>query len=391
MIHFGVGFVPESVVDEGFKVVDKPALRNLIGLKAVLGEDVAGSIFGRGTALVEIGVVVGNLVDDRAEMVALGVVVLLTVGSIGLNDKESIVVVVSESSSLPCEHVVTAVPTIASHDTRLVLDRRHHAHTVEYGHNGVVGSRGLATDVDADNVAVGNTQNLIVGQAPNLEFALAIVAYGNLGVAYGVVRLLARGDDVGKELGLLDFAMTEVVDGVRIEDKVAGIAESLLLVDRSLSGAESMSLELVAEIAIPVDSLETSSLFPHTPKELARFAKTFRAGGAVFVAQQPLGKSPKIFDRLHIVLDDEARNEDEGIGVVVGRIHGKLAAVVEESGSATACRLEDLDVVLNIMYTARDRRDNAFGVVLGSLLPIGNLGIVGTVEVVATDGIEVVE
>ena len=207
VIHFGVGFVPESVVDEGFKVVDKPTLRNLIGLKTILGEDVASGVLGRGTALVEIGVVVGNLVDDRAEMVALGVVVFLTVGSIGLNDKESIVVVVSESSSLPCEHVVTAVPTIASHDTRLVLDRRHHAHTVEYGHNGVVGSRGLTTDVDADNVAVGNTQNLIVGQAPNLEFALAIVAYGNLGVAYGVVRLLARGDDVGKELGLLDFAL----------------------------------------------------------------------------------------------------------------------------------------------------------------------------------------
>lgn len=114
VIHFGVGFVPESVVDEGFKVVDKPALRNLIGLKTILGEDVAGSIFGRGTALIEIGIVVGNLVDDRAEVVALGIVVLLTVGSIGLNDKESIVVVVSESSSLPCEHVVTAVPTIAS-------------------------------------------------------------------------------------------------------------------------------------------------------------------------------------------------------------------------------------------------------------------------------------
>ena len=152
-----------------------------------------------------------------------------------------------------------------------------------------------------------------------------------------------------------------------------------------------MSLELVAEIAIPVDSLETSSLFPHTPKELARFAKTFRTGGAVFVAQQPLGKSPNIFDRLHIVLDDEARDEDEGIGVVVGRIHGKLAAVVEESGSTTASRLEDLDVVLNVVNTTGDRRDNAFGVVLGCLLPIGDLGIVGAMKVVATDSIEVVE
>ena len=152
-----------------------------------------------------------------------------------------------------------------------------------------------------------------------------------------------------------------------------------------------MSLELVAEVAIPVDSLETSSLFPHTPKELARLAKSLRAGGAVFVAQQPLGKSPNIFDRLHVVLDDEARNEDEGIGIVVGRIHGKLASVVEETRSATSSRLEDLDIVLNIVDTARDRRDNAFGVVLGCLLPIGNLGIVGAVEVVATDGIEVVE
>ena len=118
--HFGVGVVPESVVDEGFKVVDKPTLRNLIGLKTILGEDVAGSVLGRGTALVEIGVVVGNLVDDRAEMVALGIIVLLTVGSIGLNDKESIVVIVSESCCLPCKHVVTAVSTVASHDTRLV-------------------------------------------------------------------------------------------------------------------------------------------------------------------------------------------------------------------------------------------------------------------------------
>ena len=185
--------------------------------------------------------------------------------------------------------------------------------------------------------------------------------------------------------------MTQVVDRIRIKDKVAGIAESLLLVDRSLSGAESMSLELVAEIAIPVDSLETSSLFPHTPKELARFAKAFRTCGAVFVAQQPLGKSPNIFDRLHIVLDDEARDEDKGVGIVVGRIHGKLTTVVEETRSATSSRLEDLDVVLNIVDTARDRRDNAFGVVLGCFLPIGNLGIVGAVEVVATDGIEVVE
>ena len=43
------------------------------------------------------------------------------------------------------------------------------------------------------------------------------------------------------------------------------------------------------------------------------------------------------------------------------------------------------------MDTIGDRRDNAFGVVLGCLLPIGDLGIVGTVEVVATDSIEVVE
>ena len=85
--------------------------------------------------------------------------------------------------------------------------------------------------------------------------------------------------------------MTEVVDGIGIEDKVAGIAECLLLVDRCLSGAEGVGLELVAEIAIPVDSLEASTFLPHTPKELARFAKAFRTGGAVFVAQQPLGKS----------------------------------------------------------------------------------------------------
>ena len=152
-----------------------------------------------------------------------------------------------------------------------------------------------------------------------------------------------------------------------------------------------MSLELVAEVAIPVDSLEASTFLPHTPKELARLAKAFRTCGAVFVAQQPLGKSPNIFDRLHIVLDDEARDEDEGIGVVVGRIHGKLAAVVEESGSTTASRLEDLDVVLNVVNTTGDRRDNAFGVVLGCLLPIGDLGIVGAMKVVATDSIEVVE
>ena len=140
MVHLGVGFVPKFIVDESFKVVDEPSLSNLVGLESVLGEHVASGVLGRGTTLIEIRVIIGNLVDDRTKVVALGVVVLLAVGCIGLNDEQSIVVVVSKSCCLPCKHIVTTMPTIASYHTRLVLHGRHHAHTVEHGHNGVVGS-----------------------------------------------------------------------------------------------------------------------------------------------------------------------------------------------------------------------------------------------------------
>ena len=152
-----------------------------------------------------------------------------------------------------------------------------------------------------------------------------------------------------------------------------------------------MSLELIAEIAIPVDSLETSSLLPHTPKEFTRLAIAFRVSGAVFVFQKPHGKLAHVLDRLHVVLDDEARNEDESIGIVVGWIHGKLTTVVEETRSTTSGGLKDFDIVLDVMNTARDRRNNTLGVVLGRLLPISHLGIVSTVEVVASHSVKVVE
>ena len=152
-----------------------------------------------------------------------------------------------------------------------------------------------------------------------------------------------------------------------------------------------MGGKLVSVVSVPFYRLKASTLLPHSPEELSGLTITLRTRASVSVLQKPLGKCSSVLYRSHILFDEETRNKEERISIIILWVHCQLALVVEETRVTSTGTLEYLHVVFQWVDTTGYRRNHTLRIMLWCLLPIGYLRIVGAVEVATTHRIEVLE
>ena len=272
----------------------------------------------------------------------------------------------------------------------LALHRRNHTESVYHGHNGIVRCRTLTANIHAYQISVINLQT--VWHSPNLQVSLSVVSQLHLRVRDGVIILHADVHyDVGSKLRVLLIHSLHVVYRIRIEYQSTRVSERIFLINRSLGSTCSMGGKLVSVVSVPFYRLKASTLLPHSPEELSCLTITLRTGTSVSVLQKPLGKCSSVLYRSHILFDEETRNKEERISIIILWVHCQLALVVEETRVTSTGTLEYLHVVFQWVDTTGYRRNHTLRIMLWCLLPIGYLRIVGAVEVATTHRIEVLE
>ena len=248
-------------------------------MKAVYHLHLVGHALWAAASLIQVGIVVGNLLYYRAEVVAFRVVLVL-VRSVRFYHQQSVGIVVCQSRCLPGQDVVTHMAPPPRYHRGLALYAWHQPPTVDNRHYGVVGRGAVAADVNGNNIPVGYFQDVVVVHRPHLHLAVAVGPELQRGFHYRGETLLAAYHNVCPLVTGGGVTSLESVYRIGVEYQPPGVSERLHLVDGGFAGHVSMGQELVPIIPVPIYRLEGRAQIPHSPKELPGLAV---AGGVVVV------------------------------------------------------------------------------------------------------------
>ena len=307
VIHFPVWLIPEHIIHKLLQIVNHPTLRQLIGLESILGKHIIAHVLRTCGALIQIIVVIGYLVQDTSEVVAFRIVVLLSICRVALDYQQGIIIVMSQCCRHPRQLVVPYVSSPSCHHFRLALDGRQHPESIYYRHDGIVGSRGFAANIHTHQVSVLHFQT--VRYCPDFQVSITICSDADLRLFDGRLIFVSVNDDVGGIDWLTLVLLLQIINRVGVKDQITRVAESIFLIHWCLGSTEGMGSKLVAEVSVPLDSLKAGSLLPHSPEELSCLSVALRVGTLILVFQKPFGKGSFALHFLHIVLDEEARDE----------------------------------------------------------------------------------
>ena len=206
------------------------------------------------TACVEIGIDVGNLIEDILRLVATLHLPFLVVRlqGVALDDQQRVVVVSRNLCGTPCEAVDVAMTVPLRHDRRRFA-AVNHAQTVEHHDDRPVRLVGTSAHIDNGKVAVGN---LVVRESlrlcPNGKQALAVFAEAEIGQS--LLALVGIGIDLTDELGLADERL-EALDEVLMHKRLHIVGRELRSHDREIV----LTCTLVH---IPMYGFKRCTLFP---------------------------------------------------------------------------------------------------------------------------------